>query len=109
MFSAYDCCAPSPRPRANPLCAGIAQHALQTQDASAHRHRTGYWRSRTRYASALGALRAAADAGAYSTFLKYWLVTAWPVTRVRTVSPALRYDSVKERMDDSGMSSVWGL
>lgn len=46
---------------------------------------------------------------AYSVFLKYDEVTACPVTRLNTVSPAERYPFANERIDDSGIWVVSGL
>lgn len=48
-------------------------------------------------------------ASPYWVFLKYPDETACPVTKLKTVSPAPRYESAMERIDDSGIWVVSGL
>jgi hypothetical protein len=42
-------------------------------------------------------------------FLKYWLVTACPVIMLKTTSPAEKYESARDFIDESGMRLVAGL
>jgi hypothetical protein len=41
--------------------------------------------------------------------LKYWLVTACPVIMLKTTSPAEKYESAIDFIDESGMRLVAGL